>query len=531
MMDHRNLCACVFAATSFAASAANAGDFSFGSPLRIVTGLRPVAADAEDLNGDGFEDLLIANSGSDSISVLFGDGLGNFAPPMTFPSGDKAWSLDLGHVDDDPFDDLVVACGNSNAVAVHFGHGDGTFDPPVFFPVGRFPRWASLVDLDGDGRLDILVSNYGGDDMSELINLGGRQFATEVRMPSGLKPAMIMVGDVNGDSRPDVVFSNRASDNIWIWFASPAGGFDAPTIIPVGRRPYAMGAGDFNGDGVLDLVTVNINSRDASILFGDGHGGFLPHVDYPTNGRRSAAIAVFDADGDGDLDLACANIDSNDITILENDGHGVFTDAMHLNGLQGALGAYVEDFDRDGAPDLVATNLDGAAVSIYGNLCEMFVRHGTVNCGAGTPADVLFVNGSSGDFQREMPIGHGQPVVVRMDAPPAGPVSARFAVYGWGRAPHVGSVVTLDHFAGRIIFPIAGTGGRPQPRVVANNLGFPNLFGIPTRTSSPAPTVLMDHPEGIRGPRDITIQGFIEDAAARTPHGVSVTNAIVLHVE
>jgi VCBS repeat protein len=510
---------------------ARAQEVVFGAPTRIETGSRPLYTDADDLNGDGYADVMVANSGSDTISVLFGDGLGRFSPPMTFPSGDKPWSLSLGDLDGDSFEDLAVACGASNAVAVHFGHGDGTFDPPLLLPVGRVPRWATIVDLDGDGRLDILASNYGSNDLSVLTNLGNRQFAPEVRWPSGEKPSIIAMGDVNGDTLPDLFFANRYSDNLWLMFANPAGGFDPPITLETSRRPYFPLALDVNGDGFADIVTVNLLSPGLSVLLGDGHGGFQPHVDYDTHGRRSSFAAATDVDADGDLDLAITNIDTNDITIMENDGNGVFTDVMHLGGLVGAVGAYAADFDRDGAPDLVAADMNGTMVSIFPNHSDLWVRHGTVNCGIDHPYNVLFANGSAGDFRREMTVHPGEPVRVNIVPPPAGPASAHFAVYAWGREPRPGTSIEVRSFGGRIIMPIPASGGRPQPHATANNLGYTTLLGMPTRDSLPAPSILMDRPDGLRGSHTISVQGFIEDAAARTRLGLSVTNALIIHIE
>ena len=40
-----------------------------------------------DLNGDGNPDIIVANSGDDTVSVLLGNGDGTFQPQQTFPVG------------------------------------------------------------------------------------------------------------------------------------------------------------------------------------------------------------------------------------------------------------------------------------------------------------------------------------------------------------------------------------------------------------------------------------------------------------
>src|SRR5262245_22793733 len=51
----------------------------FDPPATIAVGHRPNALAAGDVNGDGFPDLVVSNSASDSVTVLLGDGAGSFS--------------------------------------------------------------------------------------------------------------------------------------------------------------------------------------------------------------------------------------------------------------------------------------------------------------------------------------------------------------------------------------------------------------------------------------------------------------------
>ena len=46
-----------------------------------------------DLNGDGKLDIAVANSGSNSVSILLGNGDGTFQPPLSFATGNFPHSV------------------------------------------------------------------------------------------------------------------------------------------------------------------------------------------------------------------------------------------------------------------------------------------------------------------------------------------------------------------------------------------------------------------------------------------------------
>lgn len=63
----------------------------------------------EDFNADGFQDLAVANFASDNISVLLGDGRGNFGAAININVGDSPRSIAVSDLNADGFLDLAVA--------------------------------------------------------------------------------------------------------------------------------------------------------------------------------------------------------------------------------------------------------------------------------------------------------------------------------------------------------------------------------------------------------------------------------------
>ena len=64
------------------------GTGNFSAPTNFAAGSSPFSVAVGDFNGDGKQDLAVANVDSDNVSILLGDGTGNFSAPTNFAVGD-----------------------------------------------------------------------------------------------------------------------------------------------------------------------------------------------------------------------------------------------------------------------------------------------------------------------------------------------------------------------------------------------------------------------------------------------------------
>src|SRR5260370_35951867 len=67
----------------------------FRPPIHLPVGTLPVSVAIADVNGDGNNDILVANGGSSNLSVYLGDGKDGFsqANGSPFPAGPKPSDL------------------------------------------------------------------------------------------------------------------------------------------------------------------------------------------------------------------------------------------------------------------------------------------------------------------------------------------------------------------------------------------------------------------------------------------------------
>ena len=87
---------------------------SFAAQQTFATGSGPWSVTTADLNGDGRPDLIVANYGSNTVSVLLnttaaGATTPSFAAQQTFATGSDPASVAVADVNGDGRPDLIVA--------------------------------------------------------------------------------------------------------------------------------------------------------------------------------------------------------------------------------------------------------------------------------------------------------------------------------------------------------------------------------------------------------------------------------------
>ncbi|HKA19487.1 MAG TPA: FG-GAP-like repeat-containing protein [Blastocatellia bacterium] len=296
-----------------------AGGFSAGTQLNTTGSLA-----LGDFNGDGNQDLAIAYSinppiFSGKVSIFLGNGAGNFTVGGTFDTDRFPFSVAVGDFNGDGKQDLAVACDAADDVSILLGDGAGNFSAATNFGVSSGPQSVAVGDFNGDGKPDLAVACIDGDKVSILLGNGAGSFGPAISFNPGGSPRDVVVGDFNGDGKQDLAVSNPFASTASVLLGDGMGSFGGATSFGVGSAPYSIIAvGDFNNDGKLDLAVPNVLSADVSILLGDGVGGFSSAINFSVD-LAPFSVAVGDFNGDGKQDLATTNLDANNVSILLRD--------------------------------------------------------------------------------------------------------------------------------------------------------------------------------------------------------------------
>src|SRR5260370_2049516 len=95
------VCAATAMCNALIAVSAQAQDVSFEAARNFPTGVNPFSVAVGDFNGDGIKDLAVANTSSDNVSVLLGNGDGTFQLARNFAVGSHPSSVPVGDFNGD----------------------------------------------------------------------------------------------------------------------------------------------------------------------------------------------------------------------------------------------------------------------------------------------------------------------------------------------------------------------------------------------------------------------------------------------
>jgi hypothetical protein len=438
------------------------GDGTFSSAVNYALGkppsypqlvfpdpVSPLSLAVGDFNGDGKSDLVVANFGAGTISILLGRGDGTFfraIDPFAFAEASDArigsgyaqanairtvysgyYQVVVGDLDGDGKMDLVVTnFYKPYTVTILLGRGNGTFGPAVSYDAGGSVagggvKSVAIGDFNGDGKNDLAVTSlnpYGEDNnpntVSILLGKGDGTFGKPVTYEAAPYATSVVVGDFNGDGKSDLAVAT--ADSVAILLGNGNGTFAAPTNYPAGAGILFLAVGDFNGEGKSDLAVVS--TLGVSLLLGNGNGTFAASaVRYLAGGggqddnigpyvnTAGVPVAIGDFNGDGKTDLAVVNRFSNSVSILLGNGNGTFDATVAYPVGSAPTSVAAGDFNGDGRSDLAVTNSYSNSVSVLlGNGGGTFAP--AVNYTVGRSPSSVAIGDFDGDGKSDLAVAN-----------------------------------------------------------------------------------------------------------------------------
>jgi hypothetical protein len=252
----------------------------------------------------------------------------------------------VGDYDNDGYDDLYVTGYGGNHL--YHNNGDGTFTDVTKESGTGGSGWstsATWVDLDNDGLLDLVVLRYMKWDFNDIWCGEHLEGHRAYCHPDTFQPISPLVYHNDGNGH----FTEVAAKI----------GLDKPS------KGLGIAVADYDLDGKIDLAIAN-DSMLEYLYHNKGNGTFeevgLPsQMAVDADGRTFAGMGIDfqDYNNDGFPDLVITDLANQKYALYKNNGDGSFSYDSYVSGigsmtlLHSGWGIHFLDYDNDGRKDLL----------------------------------------------------------------------------------------------------------------------------------------------------------------------------------
>ena len=257
----------------------------------------------------------------------------------------------VGDYDNDGFEDLYVTSYGGNHL--YHNNGNGTFTDVTLTsgtsgPTAPGESWytsAAWVDLDNDGKLDLMVLRYVLWDFDDAYCGEHREGYRNYCHPDLFPTISALVFHNDGNGHFTEVSKKL--------------GLDVP------GKGLGIAINDFDQDGKVDIAVAN-DSMFEFLYHNKGDGtfeevGLAAEVAVNENGKTYAGMGIDfqDYDNDGLPDLVITDLAHERYALYRNSGDGSFANATYVSGigrftsLHSGWGIHFFDYDNDGLKDIL----------------------------------------------------------------------------------------------------------------------------------------------------------------------------------
>ncbi|MFM2429355.1 MAG: hypothetical protein RLZZ511_568 [Cyanobacteriota bacterium] len=323
-----------------------------------------------DFTRDNRPDLLWRNTQNGSVVIWTLNGLALDRGNLVGNVPDPNWTVvDTGDFNRDGSRDLFWRNTQSGENAVWYLN-DREFGMGVFLPsTSPGLQLAAVRDFNGDGDLDFAWHSFTSGETFLWRSRGGSPFASGQLLPrvNDLNWQVEASGDFNGDGIGDLFWLNGVTRETVVWIM----GNGQPTAVIAGPKVddngwKVGGSGDFDRDGDADLFWYNTRTQRTGLW--EMQGGSYRRAIASTPSLPESAwtpLAVDDFDRDGNPDILLKNSRTGNVGIWKMSGFN-YISAYNLPTVDAKwefLG--VGDFNGDRSPDILWRNLTTQETAIW----------------------------------------------------------------------------------------------------------------------------------------------------------------------
>ncbi len=348
-----------------------------------------------DLNGDGLNDIIVANNLRAKINLLYNmtgktnrtdanplhkPELNDLPPDSRFridsiPASERIAAMDVKDLNGDGRPDIVYY-GDQKDLVVLYNLGTNGWSDPKTWHVddGQMdPNALAVGDLTGDGLNDIVLL---GDSGSAYFfkQQPDHTLAEPQKISYSGTPHAVQIVDANSDGRNDLLLVDFDSPTPYRVRFQMADGQLGPEIYFKTAPIRSFWVDNLAGNRTNYLTSIvqatgraevsQFTRQPSEVISGDFRSGQFQVLPLNKTAAGQRGIIFKDVDGDGRPDLLVAEPESGQLSVYLQQPDGTFASPKKFPSLAGVSQISVADWNGDGHPEIFLLSRDENAVGL-----------------------------------------------------------------------------------------------------------------------------------------------------------------------
>jgi hypothetical protein len=350
---------------------------------------------AADLDGDGLNDLIVANNLRSKINLLYNQTgktnraaaaparkleINELSPDARFridsvPTDERMGAMVVADLNGDGRPDIAFY-GDAKDLEVIYNNGTNGWSEPKRWRIvdGQLNANALAAgDLNGDGRTDLVLLGDNGS-FYFLPQLPDHTLGEPQKIPCSGTPKSVQIVDVDGDGRNDLLLVDWDSPTPLRFRLQNTAGQLGPEIYFRAPPMRSFCADNLEGNGKNYVVTIARDSgraevsqftrQPAEVLSGAFRRGQFQILPLNKTDAAQRGLLWADVNGDGRPDLLVAEPASGQLSVYLQSPDGSLAPPRTFPTLAGVSQLAAADWNGDGRPDIFLLSRDENAVGV-----------------------------------------------------------------------------------------------------------------------------------------------------------------------
>ena len=330
------------------------GKMKFGDPSVLSFEREPSMFDVTYLDTDVNKDLIVGFADDRMYQTYLGDGYGGFHLHQSIPLPSLPAQILTADINGDGWNDVVVFSPAQRTLSVALNNGKGTVEEHVDFDAGASAR--KTVLLPAAHGIDAAVLDQATSRVRVFYNSQFQyNLSAEPRYGTGLAPGNVLFTDIDHDGLGDILIPNAGSKTISLFFGQKSGRLLGQIAFQTQSatqhlHPYSL------NDSTIVLLGTHFDDDNISIMKVNIHNLSSLSFAVPASGHPEILGATIDR-SHGFVHIYSLNREHGDghTSIIEYEqispSRFVEHPAPSLSQSM-LLAASISDFDNDGTLDI-----------------------------------------------------------------------------------------------------------------------------------------------------------------------------------